>query len=163
MEGSQRVLPKDASENACKTRHFDAKFTPQPQAAVRRARVRYGVESGFRVRQTAERISHCEGLRAAARADVFETRRALLPESHITHADALYSRTPSAVDRTQRNSRIAQTQTQAVVSAACSWRAGRHARPALSDPAATSTSSPRPWVWSMAKMRRARTTAPSTI
>jgi len=61
------VLPKDASENACKTRHFDAKFTPQPQAAGRCARVRYGVESGFRVRQTAERISDCEGLRATAR------------------------------------------------------------------------------------------------
>ena len=66
MEGSQRVLPKDASESACKTRSLGQKHTSACKLFVCRARVRYGVERSFSVRETAERLSDCESLRARA-------------------------------------------------------------------------------------------------
>ena len=94
-EGSQRVLPKDASENACKTRGLGQKHTSACKLSVRRARVQYGVESGFRVHESIPENSQLQDSSGAARADVFEKGRETLSESHITHTIALYSRTRS--------------------------------------------------------------------
>ena len=92
-EGSQTVPPKDISGNACKTRRFDAKFTPQPQVCALRTRA---IRSREWLQSAPEFREHrsFKGLDPAARADFRQGEHCSL-RGHITHADALYSRTRS--------------------------------------------------------------------